>query len=101
MEIFQVVDSKAKWDLILNDVFYKNLWRLGGLYAVFMLLLFLMVFILTHRYYGPLVSIDRFLRELKKGNYQARISLRKRDELQSLVRELNSLAESLEQKKGS
>lgn len=100
MEIFHVVDPEVKWDMILNDVFYANAYLLAGLIAAFISVFFWVVFRETHKYYGPLVSIKRFLGELKGGNFKTRLRIRKGDELQALVQELNSLAETLEKKYG-
>ena len=60
--------------------------------------MFATIFKLTHQIYGPLVAIKRFLEQLKKGDYSARIVIRKGDDLQNLVKDLNELAEALEQK---
>ncbi len=100
MEIFHIVDPEVKWDMILNDVFYANSYILLGMLASFFSVFFWIVFRETHKYYGPLVSIKRFLNELKQGHYQNRARIRKNDELQALVVELNSLAEILEKKHG-
>ncbi len=101
MEMFHVVDPNLRWELVLNDVFYQNGLMILSFYFVFIAGLMSMVFILTHRIYGPLVNIHRFIDELKKGNYACRISLRKKDELQKLASELNQLAEELEEKNDS
>ena len=98
MELFQVVEPEARWEFIINDVFYSNALLLGSLYLLFAFVLITTVFKLTHRYYGPLVSIREFLKQLELGNYSCRISIRKKDHLQKLVAQLNHLAASLEKK---
>lgn len=55
---------------------------------------------LTHKLYGPMVAIRRFLTELGNGNYKARLTLRQGDDLLDLRDALNQLAESLEKKHG-
>jgi HAMP domain-containing protein len=50
----------------------------------------------TNRLFGPLVPIRNLIAQLKSGNYAARGSLRKNDEFQELMTELNELAESLQ-----
>lgn len=52
----------------------------------------------THRFYGPQVSLLRQIDELKKGNFSARVHLRRADELTDIQNGLNELAESLEKK---
>ena len=98
MSIFKVVDQELKWELILNDVFYDSIFKI--MIAFFLLGLggFLLILRLTHRYYGPLVSIERFVESIEKGDFKARITLRKKDELKSLVKKLNKMAESIEKK---
>ena len=96
--IFQVVDPNDAWELQLNDVFKANAYRIITFFVVFIFVTFYMAFKLTHKYYGPLVSIERFIKELSNGNYSARVRIRKSDELHELVKKLNILADQLEQK---
>lgn len=51
---------------------------------------------LSHQIYGPLIPIQRHIRNLVDGNYSSRIQLRKGDEFQELEGSLNALAEHLE-----
>lgn len=45
----------------------------------------------THQFYGPLVSIRRFLDTLLRGEETAAIKIRKTDQLQDIVLRLNKL----------
>ena len=99
LEIFNVVDSKLRWEFISNDIFYTNMIRLFIFFTSFIAIFFATILKLTHRFYGLLVSIDRFLDQLISGNYSARVSIRKKDELQKLVKKLNQLAEAIEKRK--
>jgi HAMP domain-containing protein len=101
MSIFSVIDPDMKWELVTNDVFYQNAWRLGILLIGFIAVLLFVVFRLTHRYYGPLVSIERFVDEVTAGEYDKRVTIRNRDELQTLAAKLNMMAEQLQSKHGS
>ena len=47
----------------------------------------------THKIYGPLVSINRFLDEVLEGKKPSRLSLREGDQLQDLAGKLNTLAD--------
>ena len=49
----------------------------------------------THRIYGPLVSINRFLDELLAGQPASPIQIREKDQLKDLVTKLNGLSERL------
>ena len=101
MSIFQVVDPTNKWELIYNPVIETNLFRIGLAIISYIVCLFSTVFWLTHRYYGPLVSIERYLDQLSEGNYSAQVAVRKNDELIELVGKLNTLAETLRERHGS
>lgn len=101
MKIFNVVDPHNKWELVTNDVFMTNAVKIGILFAVFIAVLFFVVFKLTHRYYGPLVSIERFVDEFARGDYTKRAKIREKDELHSLVEKLNFMAEQIERRHGS
>lgn len=47
----------------------------------------------THKIYGPLVSINRFIDEMVEGRSPSKLALRDGDELQDLVIKLNILAD--------
>ncbi len=100
MGIFNITDSKSQMELVTNDIFYNNILRIAFVFVVFIGLTFLMVFRMTHRYYGPLVSIERFVDEIASGQYSKRVKIRKGDELQRLTDKLNVMATALEQRHG-
>lgn len=100
MGLFNVVDENMQWALITNDVFVTNGIRIGLLFAAYLLVLFTVIFRLTHRYYGPLVAIDRFVDQMTKGDYKQRVRIRQKDELHTLVNKLNTMADALEGRYG-
>ena len=55
---------------------------------------------LSHRIFGPIVPIRHLITSLKAGDYSARGALRKNDEFQVVMTELNELAESLQTRHG-
>lgn len=57
--------------------------------------------IITHRFYGPLVPIRRFIASVRDGDYSARLSLRTADEFHDLAEELNEMVKTLEARHGS
>lgn len=101
MGIFNVVDPNIKLKLLTNDIFYTNAIRLIVFLAIFVVVLFTVIFRTTHRIYGPIVSIDRFVKDIVRGDYSQRIIIRRNDELQDLVRNLNNMAETLEKRHGA
>ncbi len=56
---------------------------------------------ISHRFLGPATVIRNSILELKSGNYSHRKTLRKGDELDDVMGEVNALAETLEKKYGS
>lgn len=101
MGIFNVVDPNLKWELVTNDVFYTNAMRIGALFFAYIVTLFGVCFRLTHRYYGPLVSIERFVDQISRGEYKRRCKIREKDELHTLVNKLNTMAEQIERRHGA
>ncbi len=100
MNIFHVVDPNLQWELVTNEVFLINAIRIGLMFAVFIAVMFTVVFRLTHRYYGPLVSIERFVDQVLAGDYHVRCKIREKDELHALCDKLNAMAEALESRHG-
>jgi len=98
MKIFNVVDTTSQWNLIANDVVIRGLIKVAILLVTYSILTFAMSITLTHKVYGPLVSIHNFIDDLKIGDYKKRITIREKDDLKDLVTKLNELAETLENK---
>ena len=101
LAIFEVTDPGMKWEVISNDIYESNLTKLAILFAAFIAVLLSVVFRMTHKYYGPLVSIERFAESIRQGKYYERVAIRKGDELLELVDQLNNMANELERKHGS
>lgn len=51
--------------------------------------------ILSHKIAGPAYRIERTLRQIGKGNFNARMNLRKYDELQGIAEAINEMAADL------
>ena len=70
------------------------------LIAVFLLLVPAIItasIYLSHKIAGPLVRIEKIARDIAGGNFQIRIKLRKKDELQGLAQTINRITENVEQ----
>ena len=72
----------------------------AGLGVVFTLVTLAFIIVLTHRFIGPAVPINRLISELKEGNYGVRGKLRERDEYKDVMDSLNELAAALEAQYG-
>ena len=101
MEIFGVVDQSTQLELITNDIFIDNGIKLAVLFVSYLCALFFIIFKTTHKYYGPLVSIERFVTQITSGDYRKRVKIRKGDELGRLVQKLNDMAQQLENRHGA
>lgn len=74
----------------------REKWILSRLIAVAILFVVSMVTLsifYTHRMVGPVIQMIRHVQELKNGNFNSRVVLRKGDAFQELADELNQLAE--------
>ena len=100
MEIFDVVEEATQEEVVVNDIFLKNRIKLAAVFIIFIAVMFTVIFRMTHKYNGPLVSIERFVQQIKDGHYDKRVSIRKGDELVRLTELLNSMAETLESRHG-
>jgi methyl-accepting chemotaxis protein len=79
----------------MHDFKSMSLLLLVG-YTVMMVVL---ITVYTHRMIGPTLPIMRHIKALKNGFYSHRVQLRRHDCFQELADELNTLAETLEQRK--
>ena len=53
---------------------------------------------MINRIFGPIVPIRRLIKSFAQGDYKARAILRKHDEFQDLMKDLNDLGATLEQR---
>lgn len=95
--LFQVADQT---EVLQNDIFFRNRAKIIFAIGAFITITLFVVVRRTHRMYGPMISMMRFVSELKRGNYAVRINIRERDDFQNFVSELNALAEELQRKHG-
>lgn len=63
--------------------------------TIFFALLAMISALLSHRIAGPIYHIERICREVKKGDKQARVRLRKGDAFFDLADEFNSMMDAI------
>ncbi len=63
--------------------------------TIFFALLAMISALLSHRIAGPVYHFEKICREIKQGDKQARIKLRKGDALEDLAEEFNSMLDSI------
>lgn len=98
--VFELYNAAEMADLFKTDVFERNRDKLAISIIAFVVTTLYVVIRRTHRMYGPMISMMRFVSELKKGNYAVRIHVRERDDFHNFVSELNALAVELQKKHG-
>jgi nitrate/nitrite-specific signal transduction histidine kinase len=98
IEWFQVAEITELMD---NDVIISNIRSVLLVMILMIAVLHWVIFRRTHRMYGPMVAINRFLDDLKKGKFNQRVTIREKDDFKELVNKLNQLASTLEETFGS
>ena len=73
--------------------FLQPLLLAAGLFLLFIVVTLYLSVTYTHKFYGPLVSINRFLDELNEGKNPEPIQLRTNGQLQDLAERLNRLSQ--------
>ena len=66
--------------------------------TIFFALLAMVSALLSHRIAGPIYHFEKVCREVKEGNKEARVNLRKGDAMSDLAKEFNSMLDTLTQK---
>ncbi len=74
------------------DKFATPFYLSMGLFLAFIVSTLVLSARYTHQFYGPMVSIKRFLDQIIAGGRPAPIKLRANDQLQELVSRLNTIA---------
>jgi methyl-accepting chemotaxis protein len=99
-EIFRVVNPELKHELVFNDIIMRNVVFLIISILAYIVAMVILIIRSRHKYSGPLVSVQKFIEAVTRGEYSHRIIIRKGDEMQELVVALNEMAEHLERRHG-
>ncbi|MCB0408227.1 MAG: hypothetical protein KDD34_08490 [Bdellovibrionales bacterium] len=91
------LDIKAQ--NMLNDLIFDVTWISLAAFAGFALIVFVYSIVISHRIVGPTVAICAYIEELKKGNFDAKRTLRKYDELHQIMDSLQDFALKLKAEK--
>ena len=86
----KTVTGKTRWEIVLPPLMLNNLFIM--LIAVGIGLL------LSSRIAGPVLHIQRVLKDFRSGKKGTRIQLRKRDSLKNLAEDIHGLLDDLERK---
>lgn len=85
---------------LLNDLIFDVTWISLSSFAAFALIVLVYSIVISHRIVGPTVAICAYIEELKKGNLDAKRTLRKYDELHPIMDSLQDLALKMKSKSG-
>ena len=88
------ISVQAKLNGLIFDVTWISLLAFG----VFAVIILLYSIVISHRIAGPTVAICAYISELKKGNLDAKRTLRKYDELHPIMDALQELAQTMKSK---
>lgn len=90
-----------KSQAMLNELIFDVTWISLTAFAAFSVVIFVYSIIISHRIVGPTVAICAYIEELKKGNLDAKRTLRKYDELHPIMDSLQDFALKLKVKNTS
>ena len=95
--------KSAEGSFQIYSIIHENLVQTTNI-TIFVLLVFSVIsfiyaIVISHRIAGPVLAIQAYIEELKKGNYDHKRTLRKYDELQPIMDSLTELAENLKHSK--
>jgi len=85
----------------VNRIFVEHLATAGIVSIIFIVVMMTAIIVYTHRIYGAIFNIRKFVGDLSAGAYDSRCKLRKGDDLQELANDLNLLAAKLEAQHGA
>lgn len=84
---------------LLDNLVFEVTWISLFTFACFALIVLVYSIVISHRIVGPTVAICAYIEELKKGNLDAKRTLRKYDELHPIMDSLQEFALMLKSKK--
>lgn len=95
--VLELTDLRDEVTKILNSYIQGALGWIVLATAVYFLITVAVSIFFTHKLVGPTYAFRRHIRELTKGNFRSRVTLRKGDAFQEVAQDLNELAVKLEE----
>ncbi len=96
--IAQFQSENASLSEMSSILLWDTLPTLIALLSAFFLSMLLLLLERTQRVFAPVDSMKDFLGEIEKGNFAARLRIRKGDDFQNIAGKLNIMAEVLEKR---
>jgi len=94
------VTAKEEIEKIIDRAFYVNMLSFGIFLGGLSIIHLMTTFYLSHKFFGPMVAIRRFVSKITEGEYEEKIHIRETDEFQEFARELNLMADQLRKRHG-
>lgn len=96
--VLELTDLREEVTQILNTYIQGAVvWLVLALFVYFVITVGVSIFF-THKLIGPTYAFRRHIKELARGNYKSRVTLRKGDAFTEVADDLNELAVKLEQR---
>lgn len=95
--LLELTDFRSEVTAILLEYSMAAAFWLVMLMLIFVALNLLISVLITHRLIGPTVAFRRHIEQLCRGNFASRISLRESDAFREVARDLNRLAELMQE----
>lgn len=93
----EIVFPDAIASLLFPAIAKINVIVLIGLPILFLVILFLGL-LLSHRIAGPIFRLEKDLEEIAEGNFNRRITFRKKDEMRSVADKINKLLDKVQER---
>lgn len=82
----------------LVSILGKTMFILGRNILILAPVVIFIALVVSHRIAGPLIRIERIIDEIGRGNFKARLTLRKNDQLKEIAEAINRMSELLQSK---
>jgi nitrate/nitrite-specific signal transduction histidine kinase len=93
--VLEVTELPDELGAMISDRIVSSTRWLIGIVGIYLAATIAITVLYTHRLVGPTIAFKRQIREMRKGNYDAQIILRKNDAFEDVAKELNELSTSL------
>lgn len=95
--VIDMTDISTEVETLLWDTINESIGYMAASAVIFIMVNLMIATVVTHKMVGPVVQFCKHVENLRNGEYDSRVVLRKKDGFEDLAAELNKLAETLEE----
>ncbi len=95
-QLTSLLSNAKAMDSIRTEYSAFMVWICLGAFLGVGLFSFVISLLMSHRFVGPMIAIERQLLAMAQGDFRGRLKLRKDDEMKIIAQRLNELADSLQ-----